>query len=53
MKKKIMVKESDENDILITFEEVEGEPEDFLRRKGYTNFVWSYIEFGEKQRIQK
>ena len=53
MKKKILIKEKEGDDIIVSFLEVEGDPEDFLRRNGYTDFSWTYIQFGEKKRIKK
>ena len=51
MKKKILIKEKDGNDLIISILETEEEPDSFLRKNGYTNFSWSYISFGQRKRI--
>lgn len=51
MKRKILVKEKDGDDKIISILETEEEPDSFLRKNGYTDFSWSYINFGQRIRI--
>lgn len=53
MKKMLLIKENVGNDLFISIVETEEDPDEFLRKNGYSNYSWTYIRFGQKKRISK